>query len=78
MNEDGLEFELGEKSETLITKTRALENIKYEVSVVTGNEKGAGTGKTKEKKQILFLYRLFIYLFFRLKNRFKCNNYFIW
>lgn len=38
-------FDLGEKSETAIAKTRTLENIKYEISVVTGNEKGAGTGK---------------------------------
>ena len=38
-------FDLGEKSETAISKTRTLENFKYEISVVTGNEKGAGTGK---------------------------------
>jgi lipoxygenase homology domain-containing protein 1 len=36
-------FDLGEKSETAIAKTRTLENVKYEVSVVTGAEKGAGT-----------------------------------
>ena len=44
LNERPLEFELGEKSETAIAKTRTLETIQYEIAVVTGNEKGAGTG----------------------------------
>ncbi len=46
LNDRPLECELGEKSETAIAKTRTLENIQYEIAVVTGNEKGAGTGKT--------------------------------
>ena len=38
-------FELSEKSEIQIAITSSLENMKYEISVVTGDEKGAGTGK---------------------------------
>ena len=47
------EFILGEKSETAIAKTRTLENIQYEVAVVTADEKGAGTGKIKHRMPLI-------------------------
>jgi hypothetical protein len=49
LNDRPLECELGEKSKTAIAKTRKLENqceIQCEIAVATGNDKGAGTGKT--------------------------------
>jgi hypothetical protein len=44
IEDGGQVFELVTKEKPLALKSRSLENIQYEVSVMTGDEKGAGTG----------------------------------
>ena len=39
-------FNCEDKRETLASKTKSLKNIDYQVTLVTGNEKGAGTSES--------------------------------
>lgn len=41
-------YKCQEKKESMVNMKRSLKNIKYDVTVVTGKERGAGTGKTSE------------------------------
>jgi hypothetical protein len=45
VDEEARDFKCAEKKENNVSKMRTLENVKYEIIVVTGNEKGAGTGE---------------------------------